>query len=137
MSITFQNQNIKFSLKEKLKIKYWILNVIKLEKKKIGELNFIFTNDDELLKKNIQFLKHNFYTDILTFNSSDNLKISGDIIISIERINENFKRYNSSFDIELKRVIIHGVFHLLGYNDKKKDEINEMRNKENWALNLF
>jgi len=134
MPITFQVEKIKFNLKRKINIKLWIAKVLRLEKKQVGQINFLFTNDEEILKKNIQFLKHNTYTDIITFNYCKDKIINGDIIISIERVKENAEKFKSDFEEELKRVLIHGVLHLCGYNDKKTADTELMRKKENWAL---
>jgi len=134
MPITFQVEKIKFNLKKKITIKLWIAKVLRLEKKQVGQINFLFTNDEEILKKNIQFLKHNTYTDIITFNYCKDKIINGDIIISIDRVKENAEKFKSDFEEELKRVLIHGVLHLCGYNDKKNADTELMRKKENWAL---
>ncbi len=134
MPITFQVEKIKFNLKKKITIKLWIAKVLRLEKKQVGQINFLFTNDEEILKKNIQFLKHNTYTDIITFNYCKDKIINGDIIISIDRVKENAEKFKSDFEEELKRVLIHGVLHLCGYNDKKTADKELMRKKENWAL---
>ena len=134
MPITFQVEKIKFNLKKKFTIKQWIAKVLQLEKKQVGQINFLFTNDEEILKKNIQFLKHNTYTDIITFNYCKDKIINGDIIISIDRVKENAEKFKSDFEEELKRVLIHGVLHLCGYNDKKTADTELMRKKENWAL---
>ncbi len=134
MPITFQVEKIKFNLKKKITIKLWIAMVLRLEKKQVGQINFLFTNDEEILKKNIQFLQHNTYTDIITFNYCKDKIINGDIIISIDRVKENAEKFKSDFEEELKRVLIHGVLHLCGYNDKKTADTELMRKKENWAL---
>lgn len=137
MAILFQNQNTEFKLFHKQSIKLWIKRVIESEKKKLGHLNFVFTNDETILKTNIQFLNHNTYTDIITFDYCENNLISGDIIISTERVQENAKKFNADFDTELKRVVIHGVLHLCGYKDKTAKDSEFMRRKENQALALF
>jgi rRNA maturation RNase YbeY len=137
MAILFQNQNTEFKLCHKQSIKLWIKSIIEAEKKKLGHLNFVFTNDETILKTNIQFLNHNTYTDIITFDYCANNLISGDIIISIERVLENAKKFNADFDTELKRVIIHGVLHLCGYKDKTAKDSEVMRKKENQALSLL
>ena len=134
MPITFQVEKIKFNFKKKITIKLWIAKVLQLEKKQVGQINFLFTNDEEILKKNIQFLKHNTYTDIITFNYCKDKIINGDIIISIDRVKENAEKFKSDFEEELKRVLIHGVLHLCGYKDKKTADTELMRKKENWAL---
>lgn len=137
MAISFQTQNLSFKLKHNLKIKSWIKNIIALEKKKLGQVNFLFTTDDDVLQMNIQFLNHNTYTDIITFDYCEDKTINGDIIISLERVNENAKKFNVEFEEELKRVIIHGVLHLCGYKDKTSKDSALMRKKENWALAKF
>jgi len=130
------NSNIDFKLKNKIKLKKWINNVIEKEGKKLNFVNFIFCDDNEMLEKNINYLNHMTYTDILTFDYTENNIISGDIIISIDRITENAKTYNVTFKKELKRVIIHGILHLIGYKDKSKKEKKIMREKEDFYLSL-
>lgn len=134
MAVSFQNQYITFKLAEKAKIKSWIKTIVESEKKEQGEINFVFTTDEEILKTNIQFLKHNTYTDIITFDYCEGKTIIGDIIISIERVRENAKKFDVGFETELKRVIIHGVLHLCGYKDKSEKDAVLMRSKENAAL---
>jgi len=137
MAITFQTQEIKFKVNEPVKTKMWIKNIIELEKKKLGQINFVFTNDDEVLKTNIQFLDHNTYTDIITFDYCEGKTISGDIIISVERVKENAEKFTSTFEDEIKRVMIHGALHLCGFKDKTSADAALMRKKENWALKKF
>ncbi|MBA3680013.1 MAG: rRNA maturation RNase YbeY [Bacteroidetes bacterium] len=137
MAISFQTQQIQFKLSDKVKIRSWIKTIIESEKKKPGELNFVFTSDEEVLKTNIQFLKHNTYTDIITFDYCEGKTINGDIIISIERVEENAGKFKVDFETELKRVIIHGVLHLCGYKDKSEKDSSLMRSKENSALKKF
>ncbi|WP_185872308.1 rRNA maturation RNase YbeY [Blattabacterium cuenoti] len=103
----------------------------------IGNINYIFCNDNYLLNMNKKYLKKNFYTDVLSFNYSINKCISGDIFISIDRVFDNSKKWNQFFTIELKRVIIHAILHLLGYDDKKKIDKKIMKKKEEFYLNLF
>lgn len=137
MAITFQNQEIIFKLQGPVKIKSWIKKIIELEKKKPGQINFVFTNDDELLKMNVQYLNHNTYTDIITFDYCEGKILNGDIIISIDRVKENAEKFKSMFEAEIKRVIIHGILHLCGYKDKTKEASELMRKKENWAVKKF
>ena len=110
--------------------------VVKKEGSVVKDLNFIFCNDLFLLKMNKRYLKHNSLTDIITFNYSNKNNLSGDVFISIDRVKENALLFSESFENELKRVIIHGVLHLLGYKDKSKKEKNNMRNKEDFYLSL-
>jgi len=137
MAVSFQVQHIQFHLKNKLKIKSWIKKIVEEEKKQLGQINFVFTSDEELLKTNIQFLKHHTFTDIITFDSCDGSVINGDILISIERVKDNALKFETDFESELKRVIIHGVLHLCGYKDKKASEKEIMRFKENLALKKY
>ena len=113
----------------------WINNVIKEEKMIIGELVYVLCNDEYLLKKNIQFLNHNTLTDVITFDYSDDKIISGDILISTERVVENAKIFNVNYLTELHRVMVHGLLHLLGYKDKIEKDADTMREKENYYLN--
>ena len=137
MAITFSPQNITFNLKQKAKLKSWIIAVSKKEKKSVGTIGYIFGNDALLLELNKQYLKHNTYTDIITFDYSEGKKISGEIFISIERVIENAKIFNIDFQTELHRVIIHGILHLCEYNDKSKSAEANMRKLENKALLLL
>ena len=134
--IQFFSEDIDFTLKEKQKIRRWIAAVIKVEGfKRIGELNFIFCSDSYLLEINKQYLDHDTFTDIVTFDSSeDQDTIAGDIFISVERISENATTFGVTQRDELHRVIIHGVLHLCGYLDKKKEDKELMTRKENSCL---
>lgn len=135
--ISFQNQSISFKLKDKTKLKLWIKSIVDKEKHVIGTLNYIFCSDDELLEINVKHLNHNTFTDIITFDYTEDKKISSDIFISIDRVIENSKKFDTSFENELQRVMIHGALHLCGYKDKTKSDAELMRKKENWALKLF
>lgn len=137
-NITFFNEEIVFILKNKQVLKDWISQVISAEKRKKGEISFIFCNDEYLSKINIQYLNHDTLTDIITFDNTEDYegKISGDIFISIERVKENAEKLNISFVNELNRVMIHGVLHLLGYKDKTKADKAQMRQKEDYCLSL-
>lgn len=131
--ITFQNTS-KFKVKDLRKKKIWLNSISKNEGKDIGSLNFLFVDDKEMLKYNKKYLHHESYTDIITFDNSLNNKIAGDIVISLERVNENAKYYQVSYNYELERVMAHGLLHLLGYNDKNKEEKKIIRKKENYYL---
>lgn len=111
-----------------------IRQIARDEKHVIGEINIIFCTDDYLLNLNKSFLDHDYLTDIITFDNSGKGKIAGELYISADRVRENSKIYSVSFMHELMRVIIHGVLHLLGYNDKGKNEIEVMRKRENYYL---
>jgi probable rRNA maturation factor len=126
-----------FILKNKLKRKRWLKEVIKQESCYLGDINYIFCSDDQLLEINIQYLTHDYYTDIITFDYKENLSISGDIFISTDRVKDNAVINNVDFDDELNRVIVHGILHIIGYKDKLKDDIKLMRKKENIYINLY
>lgn len=135
--ISFQNLSIPFKLNQKTNIKLWIKTIIDKEKHTLGTINYMFCNDDELLEINIKHLNHNTLTDIITFDYTEDKKISSDIFISVDRVLENAKKFEVTFEEELRRVMIHGVLHLCGYKDKSKPDAELMRKKENWALKLF
>lgn len=134
--IYFHNEDIDFELSDPLKTKRWILECISNENKSCGELNFIFCSDDYLLKINQSHLNHDTFTDIITFNYVENNVISGDIFISIDRIKDNANSFDVAFSEELHRVIIHGVLHLIGYDDKTPSDAQEIRQKEDFYLTL-
>ena len=134
--ISFFAEDIEFTLKDKAKVRNWIGETTKAEGfSRVGELNFVFCSDDYLLDINKQYLDHDTYTDIVTFDSSEQEEvIAGDIFISIDRIRENAEKFGVSERDELHRVIIHGVLHLCGYYDKKKEDKELMTAKENEYL---
>ena len=115
-------------------MKNWIQEVIRLNKHQTGHLSFVFCTDDYLLEVNKKFLNHDYYTDIITFDYSESKTVSGDLIISIDRVKENALTHQCSFNLELNRVIIHGVLHLLGFSDKTDDQISKMRELEGLYL---
>ncbi len=108
--------------------------MIRLNNHQTGHLSFVFCTDDYLLKVNKKFLNHDYYTDIITFDYNESNRVSGDLIISIDRVKENAITHQCSFHTELYRVIIHGVLHLLGYSDKTETQQKEMRELENLYL---
>ncbi|WDF55429.1 rRNA maturation RNase YbeY [Mucilaginibacter sp. KACC 22063] len=134
-SINFFQEDVNFKLSGKLKLKQWIKDTIAAEGYKLDELNYIFCSDEYLLGINQQYLDHDTYTDIITFDNSETPKlITGDIFISIERIRENAEKFSVSVNRELQRVVIHGALHLLGYKDKKPAEKKLMTEKEDFYL---
>lgn len=135
--IHFCTEDITFSLKEKLKHKAWLNEVAKQEGKRIFELSYVFCSDDYLLQINQEYLNHDTLTDIVTFdNSEDPKKIEGDIFISIDRVKENGEKLSTSAT-ELKRVMVHGLLHLLGYKDKKKEDKTLMTEKEDFYIKQY
>jgi rRNA maturation RNase YbeY len=132
--IAFLTEDITFKLKEKLKHKAWLKDVAKVEGFKIGELNYIFCSDAYLLDINQKYLGHDTLTDIVTFdNSEDPSILEGDIFISVERVRENALTFDTESS-ELKRVMVHGLLHLIGYKDKGKAQKELMSKKENEHL---
>lgn len=135
LPINFFSEEFAFTLKQKPLVRNWVNETIQAEGFKLGELNFIFSGDEYLLKINRDYLKHDTYTDIITFDNSEEEKlIVGDIFISIERIRENSKKFNVPERDELHRVMIHGTLHLLGYPDKGKEAKKVMTSKEDHYL---
>lgn len=133
--ISFFQEDINYNLKDKLKVKQWIKDTIAAEGYQLDELTYIFCSDNYLLQINQQYLDHDTYTDIITFdNSSEKGIITGDIFISIERIRENAAKFNQSVTDELHRVIIHGALHLLGYKDKTAIDSKNMTQMEDKYL---
>ena len=112
----------------------WVKKIIRKEKKIVGDIVFVFCNDKYMLEKNIKFLNHDTLTDVITFDYCKGEIISGDIIISIDRVKENATIFNVSFSNELERVMAHGLLHLLGYKDKNKKDALIMRKKENFYI---
>lgn len=123
-----------FQLKDKQSITKWLENAISTENKELGEINYVFCDDQYLLKKNQKYLQHDTFTDIITFDYTEENRLSADIFISIERVKENAITFAVPFETELRRVIIHGVLHLMGYKDKSDEEAETMRSKENYYL---
>tara|TARA_B100000614_G_C14091025_1_gene302897 strand:- start:65 stop:448 length:384 start_codon:yes stop_codon:yes gene_type:complete len=121
-------------LKNQRALQKWIEDVIISENKELGDINYVFCSDEYLLERNIKFLNHDSLTDIITFNYCEGDIISSDIMISIDRIKENSIIFENSFSKELHRVMIHGVLHLIGYNDKTKKEKQTMREREDFYL---
>lgn len=119
---------------QKSHLKKYVKALINSEKKKIGEISVILCSDKYLLDINIEFLKHNYYTDIITFNYVVESTISGDLFISVDRVKENSAVFNTSMIKELYRVIFHGLLHLIGYNDKTDEEKKAMREREDFYL---
>ena len=127
--ITF-NSETSFTLKNQKKLVKWIGDVISSEGFQVGEINYIFCDDSYLNKINQEFLNHDTFTDIISFDYTLGKEVGGDIFISIERVLENAEKFNEVFENELHRVMIHGILHFMGYKDKTKKEKTLMRTKE-------
>ncbi|HBL74692.1 MAG TPA: rRNA maturation RNase YbeY [Prolixibacteraceae bacterium] len=132
--MNFYKEDFSGRIIDQKKRKNWINFAIEKEKFKCGDLSFIFCFDEYLLKINKEYLNHDYYTDIITFNYVEGNIISGDIFISIDRVRDNAQQYGVSFENELSRVIIHGVLHLIGFDDKDESSQSIMRMKEDEYL---
>jgi len=128
------NYETPFELLNEIQTQEWIQKVVADNGFEIGEINYVFCDDNYLYKLNVEFLNHDTLTDIISFDNTLGKLISGDIFISIERVEENAKDFKVSFENELHRVMIHGVLHYMGYKDKSDDDKIKMRNAENQAL---
>lgn len=135
--ISFLSEEIDFDLPNTKKTKDWVINAITNEQKQVGDINYIFCSDEYLHKINLKYLNHDTYTDIITFNYCEDKVVSSDIFISIDRVRENAINYKKSFINELHRVIIHGILHLVGYNDKSHSEQKQMTSREDFYLSLL
>lgn len=136
--ISFSVRYINFILNDPEKKKEWLRKTITHEGKRVGDINYILCSDEFLEKINWQFLQHDTLTDIITFsNSTNDSIISGDIYISLDRVRSNAQELALPFDTELERVLIHGILHLVGYNDHSPDEKRQMRAKEDYYLHLL
>jgi rRNA maturation RNase YbeY len=123
-----------FKLENETELENWIHDVVSQTDFTLGEINYIFCDDDYLHKLNVEFLQHDTLTDIISFDTTIGKLLNGDIFISIERVHDNANEFNVAFNEELHRVMIHGVLHYMGYKDKTKAEKATMRNAENNAL---
>jgi rRNA maturation RNase YbeY len=137
MSINFFNEDVDLPKIKKRNTVAWIKQVIDEHCKKVGDVSFIFCSDTYLLDVNKQYLDHDYFTDVITFDYVEGDVVSGDIFISVDRVEENAKSFSTSFSNELNRIIIHGILHLLGYNDKTDTDKLIMTGKEDLYLNLL
>jgi rRNA maturation RNase YbeY len=131
------NYELEFQLENEEQYSSWISNVISSENKKEGDINYIFCDDEYILEINKQYLDHDYYTDIISFDYSVGNELHGDIFVSIERVRENAIEFEVTFDEELKRVLAHGVLHYCGYKDKTEEEELIMRSKEDEKIKMF
>ena len=137
MAISFHSDHIHFQLKEKLKHKRWIRQYLGEFQRNPGQLNFIFTSNEHIRLMNREFLNHNYYTDVITFDYTEDKLTSGDVFISIDQVKINAVKYSVDVAEELRRVMIHGVLHLVGFMDVTEEEKEIMQKKENEALHLW
>jgi len=129
-------EDIKFEYKNKQFNNRWLKIVAESEICRLGDINIIFCSDPYILDINLKYLTHDYFTDIITFDYSEKPVISGDLFISVDSVRENAEFYGTEFSEELHRVIVHGILHLIGYDDHNDEDIKVMRSKENYYLNL-
>ena len=134
--IRYFNEDIKFVLKQKLLNNRWLKTVAGSEMRRIGDINIIFCSDNYILDVNMKYLEHDYFTDIITFDYCEKDILSGDLFISIDSVRENASFYGTGFEDELNRVMVHGILHLIGYDDHAESDIAQMRAKENYYLQL-
>ena len=132
--VSYFTEDIVFPFKEKRLTSRWLKFVAESEAKRLGDIAVIFCSDNYILDVNIQYLQHDYYTDIITFDYCEGNRLSGDLFISIDSVKENASFYGTEFADELNRVIVHGVLHLIGYDDHTPEDIAVMRAKENYYL---
>ena len=121
----------------KKELKRFVNELVAHEGKQLKELSLVFTDDEYLLEVNKQYLNHDYFTDVITFDYSDFPNVSGDVMISLDRVKDNAQSMNLDFETELYRVVFHGTLHLCGYKDKKKEDAATMRSKEDFYIQMF
>ena len=134
--IRFFFENTDFKFKAKAKARQWLKLVAESEIRRVGEISIIFCSDNYILDVNRKYLQHDYFTDIITFDYCEADTLSGDLFISVDSVRENSIEYGTSFEDELSRVMVHGVLHLIGYDDHTDADIKTMRQKENYYLSL-
>jgi len=132
--VSYFTEDTKFLFKDKRLTSRWLKFVAESEAKRLGDIAIIFCSDNYILDINIKYLGHDYYTDIITFDYCEGLRLSGDLFISVDSVRENAAFYGTEFADELYRVIVHGVLHLIGYDDHTEEDIAVMRAKENYYL---
>lgn len=134
--ITYNVDGIKMPVFPKRKVSHWIKQVAEIKGKRVGTIAYIFCSDDKILEINKQYLNHDYYTDIITFDYTEGNEISGDIFVSLDTVKSNSQKFNTQYEEELCRVLIHGILHLCGFDDETPEEKALMREKEDAALAL-
>ena len=137
MAIQFFNETVPMPSIHKTEIRNWIKQVAALYGKRVGEVSYVFCGDEKILEVNRQFLHHDFFTDIITFDYTEGNRIGGDIFISLDTVRSNAEKYSQPYETELHRVVIHGILHLCGINDKEPGEREVMERCEDEALALL
>ena len=134
--IRYFQEDIRFELKQKILNNRWLKMVAGSEMRRLGAINIIFCSDNYILDVNMKYLQHDYFTDIITFDYCEKDVLSGDLFISIDSVRENAQFYGTEFADELNRVMVHGVLHLIGYDDHSDADIAVMRQKENYYLEM-
>lgn len=137
MSVSFHSEHLTFNLKQKTRHRDWIKRCVSLHSKIPGDISFIFTTNEHILRINRDYLNHNYFTDVISFDYTDGNIITGDVFISLDQVNENASYFGVAEEDELRRVMIHGVLHLVGFKDDTAGERETMREMENEALHLW
>lgn len=134
--ISFYFEDTKFVFKQKTLTRKWLKLVAESEICRIGDISVIFCSDNYILDINQRYLSHDYFTDIITFDYREGDRLSGDLFISVDSVKENSVEYGTEFNGELNRVIVHGLLHIIGYDDHTEEQTREMRSKENYYLSL-
>ena len=134
--VRYFTEDISFVFKQKLNNNRWLKTVAGSEMKRLGDINIVFCSDNYILDVNIKYLQHDYFTDIITFDYCEKNILSGDLFISIDSVRENAEFYKTGFEEELNRVIVHGMLHLIGYDDHTDEQKKIMRSKEDYYLSL-
>ena len=134
--VSYFTEDIRFLFKQKRFTSKWLKFVAESEMRKLGDISIIFCSDKYILDVNLKYLQHDYYTDIITFDYCEGNTLSGDLFISIDSVRENATFYGTDFENELNRVIVHGVLHLIGYDDHTDEDVAVMRSKEDYYLSL-
>ena len=134
--VRYFQEDIRFELKQKMRNNCWLKMVAGSEMRRLGAVNIIFCSDNYILDVNMKYLQHDYFTDIITFDYCEKDMLSGDLFISIDSVRENARTYGTTFENELDRVMVHGLLHLIGYDDHTPEQTAEMRRKENYYLEM-
>jgi len=137
MAVSFYTEGVEMPCINKTEIRNWVKNIVEQHSKRLGPISYIFCDDKKILEVNQNFLKHDYYTDIITFDYTEGDKVSGDLFISLDTVRTNAEQFGQEYDTELHRVIIHGILHLCGINDKGPGEREIMEAEENKALEIL
>jgi len=135
--VSYFNQDVDFNFKNRRLTNRWLKMVAESEIKRLGDISIIFCSDNYILSVNMKYLQHDYFTDIITFDYCEGKVLSGDLFISIDSVRENARFYGSEFPDELNRVIVHGLLHLIGYDDHTEEEKKVMRSKEDYYLHIL